>query len=307
MKLTDTRFTLLASCLGALILTSCDNQQGDPKQSSNEGGQEPLSETGEAIESSLLAYQESVRAGMDNLALRLSIPQEGQREVWDGRLTMVKDRFATVLHPTSEKKEVHLRRWANVHILELPKSGEPRINKTEDSPLTGQKLVANRLDAGDWEYQFAQDGATPEQNQLLRELDRVEAGVAQFYHGHDLDVGQSWQVPVEALVRWFGDEVDGYAGDINVSVDRLETEQGELCAVLVVSFKATGTMHDPDGQTLDMTMDAAGEIWRSSRLEQDLKVEINGVVSMNADVPTQDITMKVEGPLVITEERKLRS
>ena len=60
---------------------------------------------------------------------------------------------------------------------------EFRIGQDMDRALL---LVANRLDDGAWEYQFAQDGATPDQEQLLRELDRVEAGVAEGGRGTEM-------------------------------------------------------------------------------------------------------------------------
>ncbi len=287
-------------CCG-LLWSSCGKQEpasaGPPDGAGANASGQPA----------ILAYQESVRASMNNLQLKMSfIGESGQREEWEGRLTIEKDRFATVVHPAPERKEVHLRRWANVHIAEIPASGEPRANRTEESPLTGQELIADRLDDGAWTYQFASDAVEEEKKKLLSELDRVEAGAASFYAGHKLVEGESWQVPADALVRWFGDEVDGYAGDINVRVDRTETLQNHECAVLVVSFKAAGKMHDPDGQTLDMEMDAAGEIWRATTIDEDLKVEIHGSVTLKAAVPAREILLTIVGPLVITEDRKIR-
>ena len=65
-------------------------------------------------------------------------------------------------------------------------------------------------------------------------------------------------------------------------------------------------MKDPDGQFLDMEMEAAGEIWRAPGIGQDLKVAINGKVALKAAVAERQIQMSVTGPLVITEERKLK-
>ena len=253
-----------------------------------------------------LAYQESVRAGMDNLKLVMSfLDENNERQQWDGTMTMVKDRFATVEHPTSQQKEVHLRRWANVHIAEIPSSGEPRANRTENSPLSDQQLIADRMN-GTWKHRFVKPIANVEMEQRLAELDRVEAGVAAFYEDHKLAVGETWQVPATAMVRWFGDEVEGFSGDINVRVDRLDTDQDHACAVLGVSFKTTGRMKDPDGQFLDMELEAAGEIWRATEIGEDLKVAINGTVSLKAAVATRQIQMNITGPVVITEERKLK-
>ncbi len=300
----------LAVTGGWLVLASC----GDREPSGLEAGfgDGPENDSAVAESPATLAYQESVRAGMDDLKLVMSfVDEEGEKQQWEGQWTMVKDRFATVEHSSPQQKTVDLRRWATVHLIEIPESGEPRVNRTEDSPLTGWRLAGDRLGTGEWRYRFADLAAVPEHERerftlLLEELNRVEVGVAAFYEGHDLDLGKSWQVPVTALVRWFGDEVGGYVGDINVKVDRVEDLQGQSCAVMEVAFKATGKMRDPDGQSLDMAMEARGEVWRALELREDLKVDIQGSMTLKAAVSAQEIEMVVAGPLAIREERKLR-
>ncbi|MGY8688979.1 MAG: hypothetical protein ACKVHP_14755, partial [Verrucomicrobiales bacterium] len=193
----------------------------------------------------------------------------------------------------------------NVHIAEIPASEQPKANRTENSPLTGQKLIADRMWKG-WKHRFANPIANVEMEQKLEELDRVEAGVAAFYDGHTLEVGESWQVPATSMVRWFGDEVEEFSGDINVRVDRLDTDQDQACVVLAVSFKTTGKMIDPDSQALDMELEGAGEIWRATKFGEDLKVVIDGTVLLKAAVAERQIQMSITGPLVIMEERKLK-
>lgn len=394
--------------MGLLLLlfaASCGKKQ-DVSESA-EGGSAPQP----VGDDSPLAYQESVRAGMDNLELRMSFRgEDGEREEWEGRMTMVKDRFATVEHMNSQRKNVHLRRWSNVHIAEIPASGEPRANRTEDSPLTGQLLVVDRLPEGGWKHRLADESALPKEQaagveELLGELDSVERAAASFYQDQELKVGESWQVPATSMVRWFGDEVDGFSGDITLVVDRMESLQGQSCVVMKVSLNTVGKMRDPDGydlrwmsvtalaeltdrgesliivalvdgdlhirifdangrvavdkteselvsgpdlntlkallneapfpdasrlsekaktdiiekatsisghthpdgQTLDMAMEGVGEIWRAPALGEDLKVDIRGSVTLKTAVEERDIELTISGPLVISEERTLRS
>ena len=256
--------------------------------------------------SMVLAYREFVRAGMDDLELVVSfLGENGERQQWRGRMTLAKVRLATVKHPTSQQKAVHLRRWANVYIAELPALGEPRADDTVNSPLTGRRLLADRLGDAGWRHRLAAEGSDEELNRLLGEFDRVEAGLAAFYKNQKLRVGESWQVPATAMARWFGDEVKELAGDINVKVDRLETMQDQACTVLEVSLQITGKMTDPDGEVLDLALEGSGEIWRATGLGEDLKVFIKGKATLGAVRATRQIQMTVTGPLVITEERKL--
>ena len=121
-----------------------------------------------------------------------------------------------------------------------------------------------------------------------------------------MTIGESWQVPIEGMARWFGDSITVISGDINVKVEREDTMQEQSCVVLSVALKVQGKMKDPDGQALDVAMEGRGEIWRSEALEQDLQVEINGSATLSAAVATQEIKMIVNGPLKITERRTLR-
>lgn len=294
------RFFLPAFAISlALPFSSCSKQD----EAREEQGSAPVPEENGV---SQLAYQESVRAGMDDLKLAMAFDDEnGERQQWDGAITLVKDRFATVRHTTSQSKEVHLRRWANVHIAEIPASGEPRANRTEDSPLTEQVLIAERIPSG-WKHRFSNNITDGDMLKQLEELDRVEAAVHQFYAGKSLEIGESWQVPASAMARWFGDQVDGHAGDINVRVDRKETLQDHDCVVLAVTVKTSGNMRDPDGQAMAMQLEAEGEIWRAPALQEDLKVDLLGTVELKAAVEARAIEMTLSGPIAIVEERRLR-
>ena len=259
----------------------------------------------------VVAYQESVRAGLDAMVLNMSfVDEEKNRKDWGGTLTIVKDRFATVEHEGTLQKTVHLRRWANVYLADIPDSGQPLANLTEDSPLTGKLVVADLMDTGAWRHRpegVAADRAmSADVARLMGELDRVESGAAMFYLNQRLEVGESWQVPIEGMARWFGNLITEFSGDINVKVDRTETFQEHLCHIFKVDLKVDGKMLDPQGQGLDVSLQGNGEIWRAKDLSLDLKADITGTAELSAKVETNAISMIVKGPLKITEERKLR-
>ena len=303
----------------AFALVSCSKEsEKDRSAGSGEAtSQESASSDGKNVPAGTpatiqgLSYKESVRAGFDELALAISFMGEDQTpQSWSGTLTIVKDRFATVEHTNSLQKLVHLRRWADVHIANIPDSGQPPADKTQQSQLTNKRFEAELMDSGGWKHFI--EGVPRERTlpsdivKLVGELDRVESGAALFYLNRKLDVGESWQVPVEGMARWFGNTIDDFSGDINVKVDRLGTVQEQPCTVLSVSLDVIGKMRDPDGQALDVALQGNGEIWRSTDLNLDLKVDIVGTAELKASVETNEIKMTVQGPLKITEERTLR-
>ncbi len=285
------RVVSLGLCL--LWFAACSKQEAD-------SGKQESSSSSPANKS--LAYTEAVTAALDKLALEMTYDEGGEQKSMRGFVTMTKERFATVKHPTSSSKQLDLRRWAKVYVAELISDQQlPRNNRTDESPLTGQSLTANRTPEG-WKHERGQIPHTAE----LDELDLVERSAWKFYHGHKLEPGESWQVPADAIARWFGKEVSDTTGDINVRVERLDTFEEQRCAVLTIGLATTGKMRDEEQKLSDMTLNLAGEIWRAIDLGIDLKVELKGQIQLTAKVAEQNAEVKIAGPAVITETRGLR-
>ena len=306
--------TFVALSLGTLLLSCSKEPSSEPGKDaspSSESVAGSTSPSGEEASLSSLAYQEAVRAGFEDMVLKMSFLDENkERQEWAGTLTLVKDRFATVEHAGRLQKTTHLRKWSDIHIANIPEASAEPANRTQVSPLTGKRLVADLMDNGGWKYHLegvaSDHKVSADVERMLAELDGVESGAALFYQDHKLAVGESWQVPIEGMVRWFGNSISEMTGDINVKVERKDTVQDQPCVVLSVALKVQGKMKDPDGQALDVTMEGRGEIWRVEAIEQDLQVEINGTATLSAVVEAQEIKMTVSGPLKITERRKLR-
>ena len=305
---------LVALVLGSLLISCSKERSSDPDKngsSSTSNATGSLPPSGEEVSLSSLAYQEAVRAGFEDMVLKMTFLDEKQeRQEWEGTLTIVKDRFATVEHSSRLQKTTHLRTWSDIHIANIPEASPEPANRTQASPLTGKRLVADLMDSGGWKHRLegvpAERKLSADVERMLAELDRVESGAALFYQDHKLAVGESWQVPIEGMARWFGDSITDMNGDINVKVEREDTVQEQPCVVLSVALKVQGKMKDPDGQALDVSMEGRGEIWRSEALEQDLQVEIDGSATLSVAVAAQEIEMIVSGPLKITERRTLR-
>lgn len=306
--------TLVALSLGSLLISCSKDPSSNSDKNASASSGEPAGSTappGEEVSVFSLAYQEAVRAGFEDMVLKMSFLDENQeRQEWTGALTLVKDRFATVEHAGRLQKTTHLRTWSDIHIANIPEASTEPANRTQASPLTGKRLIADLMDSGGWKHRLegvsADRKASADVERMLAELDRVESGAALFYQDYKLTIGESWQVPIEGMARWFGDSITVISGDINVKVEREDTMQEQSCVVLSVALKVQGKMKDPDGQALDVAMEGRGEIWRSEALEQDLQVEINGTATLSAAVATQEIKMIVNGPLKITERRTLR-
>ena len=304
-------FVHLAIIALGISLSGCSKKEdpatpGGASNSSKSAGDTAVDKPAVAA----LSYKESVRAGFENLALKMSfVNEKGEPQTWNGTLTIFKDRFATVEHPSRLQKVTHLRRWAEVHYADIPDSGQPPAPRDENSPLANRRLIADLLDNGGWKHHL--EGVPREQKlsadvvKMIDELDRLETAAASFYANRDLKVGESWQVPAAGATRWFGDMIEDLSGDINVKVDREGKVQDQACLVLAVDLKLAGKISDPDGQALDVKLNGSGEIWRATDLDLDLKTEINGQAQLGVAVEANQISMDVQGPLKISEERTL--
>ena len=271
-------------------------------------GETPSTSSTARAESGKLAYLESVMATMDHLALTMTFPDPDEKEAmttWNGRMTIAKERFATVEHPTRERKHVHLRRWAKVHIVEMPDTGLPRVNRTVESPVTNANLSSDRLSNG-WKHALLDGQAPPEWQADLDELDRVAVADASFTKGKTLEPGKSWQLPGAMVARWLGDEITEITGDVNVRVDREETVQGHPCVILKVEVKVAGKLKDEEGKAFDTTIEAKGEMTHAEDLDITLKAELTGTAQLKFADIERKTTVTVQGPLKILESRELR-
>ena len=290
------RFLVMLCCLG--LVANCSKE---PDIDST-----PASPESPDGQSGPLAYQESVNAVMDQMKLRMAYQEDGQRKTMQGLVTMSKERFATVVHSTSQMKRIHLRRWARLHTAEITDSEIPRANRTQESPLTDARLEADKLPGDQWRFRLTDKPETPENVTALKELEKVESAYTQFYHGHRVREGESWQVPAPAIARWFGDEVAEMIGSINLKVTGSETIENHACAVIDVELNTTGKMTDDEGKISDLELIAKGKIWRAVDFQEDLKVEITGNVKLTAIIPDDSAEVIISGPIAITESRRIK-
>lgn len=293
----------LYPCLASLLVLTCTHCGNDQSATgSTDSSQESTSASNRP---SMLSYQESVNAVMDPMTLNMSYDEGGERKELKGQVTMLKQRFATVKHPSSQMKSIHLRQWAKVHQAAIIGQDMPRGNETNDSPITDGRLEAHRTNEG-WQLQIPGVQETPEIALAMKEMETIENAAYQFYQGQTVREGESWQVPAPAVARWFGADVSDMTGAINLNVGAQEAIEDTPCSKIAITIKTTGKMTDEDGKISDMAIEANGSIWRAVDLGEDLKVDIKGTVTLTATMPEQNAKVVIDGPLEITETRKLR-
>jgi len=294
MKLFSPLRCSLCAALCLSVFVSCSKQPN-----ATEIPAEPEKRSG------ILAYQESVNAVMERMEMHIAYDEAGERKTLRGSATMSKQRFATVEHATNKMKRVHLRRWARVHVAEITDSSIPRGNEVQESPLSNARLEADRKEAG-WRMRLTDRPETPENIPALQELEKVESSNLLFYHGQTVREGESWQVPAPAVARWFGNDVADMTGSINLRVGGREPVNEVACSVIDVEINTIGKMTDDQGKISNLELIAKGKIWRAVELGEDLKVDINGTVKLSAKMAEQNAEVIIEGPIRITESRKLK-
>lgn len=297
MKRHPFSFRLLAGAL-ALLAGACEKQGPD----SPEKPAASPSESSSSDANTALAYRELIEITMG--PLDMEIPMADSDPI-KGRVTMTRQFIADVTHPTDRRKKVTIRRYLGQKIGEIFGHDIPRQTTGEDSPLTSMTVVADRTSEG-WKYSLPQGTADEAQQTDLDGLNRMAAGEALFYARRAFDEKAFWNVPLEGFSRWMGKDAILLAGDIGVQVDRFETVENEPCVILDVSLQAEGKLRDEEGKTLNMTTTAKGKITRSLERQIDIQVQIEGTIDFHADIPEQNTSMTMTGPITIVETRLLQ-
>ena len=183
--------------------------------------------------------------------------------------------------------------------------GDKVSEGSERGPLHGRTVIGEMV-SDHWRFKMAQGNPTRLQTQALREL-AGDFG-AEFYPARPLSVGESWEVPAQAVKRWLGHDLIRSEGTAVLTLEKITEHEGERCAKVLMEISAGGSMLDPDGNELEITIGVDGYIYRSLETYVDLAGEMEGLMILEGEVKQDGslIGIKVTGPIRVSGSNKLK-
>ena len=185
----------------------------------------------------------------------------------------------------------------------LSLAGQEIPNK-ETSPMQGTTVVRRRT--GDtWTDTLKEGTPTAKQKKRLH-TNRPDDGEL-LYPAGEIAVGDTWTVPSSSLQRLFGDDVESVTGDARCKLLRVETLDGQPCAVVQIDMDATGTGMDDNNQKMKMGLNVHGTVYRSLQRPVDLKTDMQGTLKIQGNVAVGGAAadLSVSGPITISEKTTL--
>ncbi len=177
----------------------------------------------------------------------------------------------------------------------------------KDGDLQGEIIVSERTAAGKWKHTLVDSRPNAKQK---KELDKRVGpeNDDDLYPEGKVKVGHKWTVDASALQRVFGGSITELKGKLSMRLVRVETFDGEECAVVESKGKITGVAKEDEGD-LDVELDMDGLTWRSLKTGVDVKDTAKGRIRMSGKVEMdgQALDIDLSGPITIDGTAKLKT
>jgi hypothetical protein len=165
---------------------------------------------------------------------------------------------------------------------------------TQPTELEGQTVISELIEKGKWKHQLVDTKPTEKQKKELDNRIGIEND-DDLFPAEKVPVGHEWLVPAEALRKLFGNAIVDVSGKVKQKFVKVETVEGEECAVIESQGKIKGKMKNEDGEpTIDVEMEIQGTAWRSLRTAVEIKGEFKGKIKLSGTQKVDDAEVKIE-------------
>lgn len=212
-----------------------------------------------------------------------------------------KEMIYDVISPTKVKilvaKDTEMR--------EMSIGGQPQPSPAEVSPIQGEALTFEFQD-GAWQASLdsgadlSEEQAEKTSNLSNKLSSKDSLGI---YGSEPRKVGESWQVDPDNIPG-MGSDSD-FEGTYKLTFDRVEDFGGQRCAVLLGRVDVLGAPPVGDGQGTQVKINAATTTYRSLDYLEDLKLEIDGEMTISGS-PQPGVSMMVRGPFKMEQTSELQ-
>ncbi|VTT99095.1 Marine sediment metagenome DNA, contig: S01H4_S12859 (Fragment) OS=marine sediment metagenome GN=S01H4_49482 PE=4 SV=1 [Gemmataceae bacterium] len=169
---------------------------------------------------------------------------------------------------------------------------------TQPTELEGEVVISERV--GDkWKHSLVDTKPTDKQKKELDNRNGIE-NEDDLYPAEKVKVGHTWKVEAKALTKLFGNSFTDIKGELSQKFAKVETVEGEECAVVESEGSVKGKMKDDDGKpSLDVEMDLKVKSWRSIKTGVELKGTFEGKIKLagKQKIDEQPVDITLAGPL----------
>jgi hypothetical protein len=215
----------------------------------------------------------------------------------------VNERYAgeTTILEAADGKPTKMRRVVETDVTDSVTELMGQSEKdTEKDPLHGETIVMMLAD-GEWTAELEEGTPTEAQRESLADLS--QGLFVSIYPDRELEVGEQWTVPQEALLLMADADAENVQGTMTCTLTAIEEYKGEQCALvdydLEVSFDDTSTK----GQELNSKFTLSGKVYRSLDSHLDLLNEGSGTVTWSGTMTEggQSMAFSGTGPMTLKE------
>jgi hypothetical protein len=169
---------------------------------------------------------------------------------------------------------------------------------TQPTELEGEIVISERV--GDkWKHSLVDTKPTDKQKKELDNRNGIE-NEDDLYPAEKVKVGHTWKVEAKALTKLFGNSFTDIKGELAQKFAKVETIEGEECAVVESEGSVKGKMKDDDGMpSLDVEMELKVKSWRSIKTGVELKGTFEGKIKLAGKQKIDDapVDITLAGPL----------
>ncbi len=278
------RCLVVAAALGVAVSPAA----ADPaKYHLNGGESKPGDATRVESHMTLTGGQFTMSAGGQSMEGTMSIAND---TVENRKVTATENGQATAMEVFHEK---------DASTQEMTLGGQKIPNK-EVSPMQGVTVV-RRKTGSNWTDTLKEGTPTAKQRKRLHTDQPDDADV--LYPAGEIAVGDTWTVPANSLKRLFSEDMQDMNGSVRCKLIRVEDFGGQPCAVVQIDMDASGTGSDDNNNTMKVTLNARGTVYRALKQPVDVKMDLEGTLKMEGNVGAGGAaTFGVTGPIVISEK-----
>lgn len=173
------------------------------------------------------------------------------------------------------------------------------MKETKAGELEGETIISERTGAGKWKHALVDTKPSDKQKKELDKRVGPESDDDMYPAGKH-KVGHEWTVDAATLQRVFGGSFTDLKGKLKLKFVKVETIDGQECAVIESSGKVTGIAKEDEGD-LDVELELKGTTWRALKTGIDIKDTATGKLKMSGNVEMGGVKAELvlEGPIAI--------